>query len=400
MRIIRFVTDDGSVRCGIDRGDGSANVVRDTAGVLAGQAAPSPKAMLKGMRAIVADDDANMRQLVVAVLEKAGCACTSCTDGLEAMNAIQHEAVDLVVSDIMMPHHNGYEIFSAARERDEHLPIVLITGFGYDPNHSLVRASADGLHTVLYKPFTPQQLMEELVKAIIDVEVVELTGESATIRTLLSPLEPVNIICIGRNYPPFTATAGDDGSELEVFMKPTTALQATGEPIRIPRFEGDDDIALDGEGELGVVIGRMARDVTPDRALEHVLGYTIANDVTARRWQTPSGPPAWMRGKGFDTFCPIGPALVTADAVPNPDDLEITTTINGTITRQGSTADMVRSVPEIITQLSSRVTLEPGTLVLTGGPGSLRPDERISLQPGDEIAVEISGLGRLVNSVV
>jgi 2-keto-4-pentenoate hydratase/2-oxohepta-3-ene-1,7-dioic acid hydratase in catechol pathway len=346
--------------------------------------------------------------MIQTVLEKAGCACTVCANGAEAMDAIARGAPDLVVADIVMPERNGYEIFAAARQRDPEVPVVLITGFGYDPNHVLVRASAEGLRSVLYKPFTPRQLLAELCRAFdgtgpASERFLQPTRERAGVSALLPPLSPCNILCIGRNYPPAgeSATAPPDDTDLEVFLKPTTAVQASGEPIRLPHLDpGSGDVSLDGEGELALIIGVAAKDVSEARALDHVLGYTIANDVTARRWQTPQGPSSWMRGKGFDTFCPLGPTLVTADELPDPGRLCVVTTINGTVVRRGETRTMLRPVPRIISELSRRLTLEPGTLILTGGPPRLPGAPAGPLRGGDEIAVEIAGIGRLVNRVV
>jgi 2-keto-4-pentenoate hydratase/2-oxohepta-3-ene-1,7-dioic acid hydratase in catechol pathway len=403
MRIIRFVADDGRVLCGEDRGDGTAEVVEDRQGVLVATTASSRLARLRGQVAVVADDDENMRRLVCTVLEKAGCETRACADGAEAMSAVEQTRPDLVISDIMMPHHNGYEIYSAVKARYPDVPIVLITGFGYDPSHSLLRASQEGLQGVLYKPFTPQQLVEALLRAMEvggEAGALQPTGEIASIASLLPPVRPGNIICIGRNYrgPNQPAASEPELDELEVFMKPTTALQASGEPIRLP--DGGEDLQVDCEGELAVVIGQTAEHVAPGDAHEHVFGYTIANDITARRWQTAEGAPRWMRGKGFNTFCPLGPNLVTRDELDPDQALTITTLINGEVVREGSTTDMVRPVSRIISDLSRRLTLEAGTLVLTGAPPPLAAvRDHAFLKPGDEVAVEITGLGRLVNDV-
>src|SRR5436190_11495105 len=146
------------------------------------------------------------------------------------------------------------------------------------------------------------------------------TNRRARIAKLLAPIVPTDIICIGRNYSKGATKAGEDpdrtvraqpDATLEVFLKPSTALQNPNDPILIPRFDGID-MQLDCEGELAVIIGREARNVSERDALDVVLGCTLANDITARHFQTPTGPPIWMRGKGFDTFCPLGPAIVTA----------------------------------------------------------------------------------------
>ncbi|MHC4993156.1 MAG: fumarylacetoacetate hydrolase family protein [Planctomycetota bacterium] len=407
MRIIRFVANDGRVLCGEDQQDGTALVVEDEGGVLVASPASDRISQLRGMRVLVADDDQNMRLMLSTVLDKAGCSVIGCADGAEAMRAIEAEAVDLVVSDIMMPHHNGYEIFSAAKTRDALLPVLLVTGFGYDPSHSLMRASQEGLQGVLYKPFTPRELIEQLLRIIESTRgapsrQLRRTEERAHISTLLTPVRPRNIICVGRNYrdPEGKAVETPPVDQLELFMKPTTSLLADHEPIRIPSFD-QDDARVECEGELAVVIGRRAEEVSSSEALDYVLGYTIANDVTARRWQTSDGGPRWMRGKGFDTFCPLGPALVSGDEVGEPRRLTITTSVNGRAVRQGSSDEMILPVAEIISEVSRRITLESGTLLLTGSPPRLSDTEDVCfVRPGDEITVEISEIGTLVNPVV
>jgi 2-keto-4-pentenoate hydratase/2-oxohepta-3-ene-1,7-dioic acid hydratase in catechol pathway len=157
---------------------------------------------------------------------------------------------------------------------------------------------------------------------------------------------------------------------------------------------------VDYEAELAVVVGRTARDVPAQRALEHVLGYTCACDVSARRWQKHGGGGQWVRGKGFDSFCPLGPALVTADEIPNPQRLEVRCTLNGRPMQRGSTADMIFGVAELIAFLSRDTTLLPGTLILTGTPpgvGFARTPP-VLLAAGDRLQIAISGIGRLARA--
>jgi 2-keto-4-pentenoate hydratase/2-oxohepta-3-ene-1,7-dioic acid hydratase in catechol pathway len=245
------------------------------------------------------------------------------------------------------------------------------------------------------------------------------TRERLPIAQRLAPIEPTDIICIGRNYHapspslegggqvgeaprrqsrPLSATSELEDSTLEVFLKPSTALQAADQPIVMPRFEGID-VRLDCEGELALVIGRETRNVSEANALDHVFGYTIVNDITARHFQTPTGPPLWMRGKGFDTFCPLGPAIVTVDELADPDDLNLRTLINGKVVREGNTRDMIRSVPQIIAALSRHITLRAGAVILTGAPPVLDPSATGPFGPGNEVVVEIEGIGELRNIV-
>jgi 2-keto-4-pentenoate hydratase/2-oxohepta-3-ene-1,7-dioic acid hydratase in catechol pathway len=228
------------------------------------------------------------------------------------------------------------------------------------------------------------------------------TGEHTDIARLLAPVQPVNIFCIGLNY---RAHAQETGAAIPehpvVFMKPTTAVIGPDAPIPLPAActHGPE---VDYEAELAVVIGRKARNVRAAQALDYVLGYTCANDVSARRWQKHGGGGQWIRGKGFDGFCPLGPALVTADAVPEPQALDVSCRLNGREMQHGSTADMIFPVAELIAFLSRDTTLLPGTLLLTGTPPGVGFARRppVFLADGDHVEVAIGGIGRLGNSVV
>lgn len=230
---------------------------------------------------------------------------------------------------------------------------------------------------------------------------LEPTGETARVAGLRAPLDPVNIFCIGLNYRAHAAETGAPIPENPVvFMKPTSALTHPGAPIRLPRcsVHGPE---VDYECELAVVIGRAARDVPEAEALGYVLGYTAANDVSARRWQKHGGGGQWIRGKGFDTFCPLGPALVTADDLPDPQALGLRTVLNGAVMQQGHTSDMIFPVARLVSFLSQDTTLLPGTVILTGTPpgvGFVRTPP-VFLSPGDRVAVEVEGIGRLESPV-
>ena len=227
------------------------------------------------------------------------------------------------------------------------------------------------------------------------------TGESAHIARLLAPIAPVNIFCIGLNY---RAHAVETGAKIPdspvVFMKPTTAVTDPGAAILLPAA-CEHGPEVDYEAELAVVIGRTARDVPAERALDHVLGYTCACDVSARRWQKHGGGGQWIRGKGFDRFCPLGPVLVTADEIPDPQRLDLRCVLNGETMQTGNTADMIFSVAELIAFLSRDTTLLPGTLILTGTPPGVGFARRppVFLAAGDRVRVEIDGIGALENPV-
>jgi len=228
------------------------------------------------------------------------------------------------------------------------------------------------------------------------------TGETAPIARLLAPVAPCNIYCIGLNY---RAHAAETGAPIPdnpvVFMKPTTAVIGPGDPIRLPRA-CEHGPEVDYEAELAVVIGKTTRDVAVEHALDQVLGYTCACDVSARRWQKHGGGGQWIRGKGFDSFCPVGPALITADEIPDPQALKLACRINGRTMQQGSSADMIFSVAELIAFLSRDTTLLPGTLILTGTPPGVGFARRppVFLADGDRVEVEIDAIGVLESPVV
>ncbi len=205
---------------------------------------------------------------------------------------------------------------------------------------------------------------------------------------LLPPCEPRTIICIGRNYREHAAEQNAEvPKEPLLFLKPITSLIADGDPIIYPSWVSSH---VDHEGELAVVIGRTCRRVREADALEYVLGYTIANDVTARDLQHKDGQ--WTRGKGFDTFCPLGPVLVEDI---DPSDLAIETRVNGVVKQHARTSDLIFPIPRLISHISDVMTLHPGDVILTGTPAGISP-----MQPGDVVEVEIEGIGVLRNPIV
>jgi 2-keto-4-pentenoate hydratase/2-oxohepta-3-ene-1,7-dioic acid hydratase in catechol pathway len=183
-------------------------------------------------------------------------------------------------------------------------------------------------------------------------------------------------------------------------MKAATAIQDPGSPIVLPRFLRSD--MVDYEGELGVVIGRPCKNVTKEEALDYVLGYVCANDVSARDWQKEKGGGQYCRGKTFDTFCPVGPCLVTTDEISDPSKLTLRTYLNDDVVQESGTDDLIFDVPTLIAFLSGSTTLLPGTLILTGTPSGVgsAQDPRRFLMSGDEVTVEIEGIGKLTNFVV
>ena len=203
---------------------------------------------------------------------------------------------------------------------------------------------------------------------------------------LAPPVQPSKIVCVGRNYAAHAAEReASVPDEPMLFLKPPSALIGAGAPIEIPPGTG----RVDHEAELAVIIGKTAHRVTRENALSHILGYTCANDVSARDFQKKDGQ--WGRAKGFDTFCPLGPWINTDF---DPSDVGIRCTVNGELRQDARTADLVFNVQALVTFISSIMTLLPGDVILTGTPAGVSP-----LHDGDSVCVEIDGLGLLVNSV-
>ncbi|MFN6128353.1 MAG: fumarylacetoacetate hydrolase family protein [Planctomycetota bacterium] len=227
------------------------------------------------------------------------------------------------------------------------------------------------------------------------------THQSVAIAKRLAPVEPRDIICIGLNYRKHAAEGNQPIPEWPVvFMKNSGTLQNPGDPIVLPRKLKSDSV--DYECELAVVIGKECYNVPKAKALDHVLGYTCANDVSARDWQMKYGGTQWCRGKTFATFCPLGPCLVTTDEIPDPNKLGIRTILNGQTMQDWNTDDMIFDVPTLIEFLSSSTRLAAGTVILTGTPhgvgGARKPP--VFLQPGDSVTIQIDGIGSLTNPVI
>jgi 2-keto-4-pentenoate hydratase/2-oxohepta-3-ene-1,7-dioic acid hydratase in catechol pathway len=227
------------------------------------------------------------------------------------------------------------------------------------------------------------------------------TARPAQVAKRLAPLAPAAILCIGLNYRKHAEEGGKPVPEHPVlFMKLPSTVTHPGDPIELPRRLRSDRV--DYECELAVVIGRECKNASRAAALDYVLGYTCANDVSARDWQAQWGGSQWCRGKTFDTFCPLGPCLVTADEIPNPNDLGIRTVLNGQVMQDWTTSDMIFDVPRLVEFLSGSTTLPAGTVILTGTPPGVGFARKppVFLQPGDEVSVEIDQIGRLTNPVV
>ncbi|MBV9547240.1 MAG: fumarylacetoacetate hydrolase family protein [Chloroflexi bacterium] len=210
--------------------------------------------------------------------------------------------------------------------------------------------------------------------------------------------QPGKIIAVGLNYRRHAHETGAAIPETPIlFSKFNNTIAAPNEPVVLPHVASQYDY----EVELGVVIGRRAAYVSREAALEYVLGYCTANDLSARDLQSRTSQ--WLLGKTLDGFCPVGPYLVTRDEVPDPQQLELKTWVNGELRQNSSTADMIFSVAEVVSYASQYMTLEPGDLIITGTPEGVilgMPEPRTWLKPGDEVSVEVQGLGRLVTPLV
>ena len=201
---------------------------------------------------------------------------------------------------------------------------------------------------------------------------------------LLAPSEPTKIVCVGRNYVEHAKELGNEVPKVPlIFLKPPTSIISNGETILLP----PQSAQVEHEAELVVVIGKRGRHVTAENAKKIILGYTIGNDVTARDLQKSDNQ--WTRAKGFDTFCPFGPWI---DTDFDPSDSVITCRVNGQMRQMASTRDMVFNVGTLVAYISSVMTLEPGDLIFTGTPSGVG-----ELKSGDEVAVEIEGLGMIKN---
>src|ERR1044071_1502945 len=203
---------------------------------------------------------------------------------------------------------------------------------------------------------------------------------------LLAPSEPSKIVCVGRNYVEHAKELGNEVPKVPlIFLKPPSSIISNGETILLP----SQSAQVEHEGELVVVIGKRGHYITAENARKHILGYTIGNDVTARDLQKSDGQ--WTRAKGFDTFCVFGPWI---DTEFDPADAILSCRVNGQMRQMASTRDIVFNVPTLVAYISSVMTLEPGDLIFTGTPAGTG-----ELKNGDEVVVEIEGLGTLRNPV-
>jgi 2-keto-4-pentenoate hydratase/2-oxohepta-3-ene-1,7-dioic acid hydratase in catechol pathway len=216
------------------------------------------------------------------------------------------------------------------------------------------------------------------------------TGDRVDVRglKLLAPVIPSKVVCVGLNYRAHAAELDlDIPDEPLLFLKPSSSVIGPAEPIRLPTDLSDE---VHHEAELVAVIGALLQRVSPEEARAGIFGFTAGNDVTARDLQRTEDQ--WFRAKGFDSFCPLGPAIATD---LDPAALSIRCTVDGEVRQEGNTADMLLGIPELISRISQVVTLLPGDVVMTGTPSGIGP-----IHAGERVAVEIEGIGTLDNPVV
>ncbi|MAS34975.1 MAG: hypothetical protein CL610_13280 [Anaerolineaceae bacterium] len=247
-----------------------------------------------------------------------------------------------------------------------------------------VLASSDTLrmHEMIRRGITPSRVNQHY--ALADV-------------TIQAPLRPGKIIAIGRNYAEHAKETGNKPPERPlIFSKLTSAVISPGDNIT---WTEDITKEVDWEVELAVIIGKKARNVSEEDALNYVFGYTVANDVTARDLQHRVDT-QWTRGKGLDTFCPLGPAIVTRSDIEDPQALSLKTTVNDEVMQDGNTKDMIFSVAYLIHYLSKHFTLEPADIILTGTPSGVGEgrDPKVFLKDGDVVTVSVEGIGELRNT--
>jgi 2-keto-4-pentenoate hydratase/2-oxohepta-3-ene-1,7-dioic acid hydratase in catechol pathway len=237
----------------------------------------------------------------------------------------------------------------------------------------------------------PDSLVIDIIRGIPFGD-FELSGTKVPLNKvrLLSPVLPSKVVAIGRNYAQHAAELGNEVPDAPfAFFKPSTSVVGPGDPVPYPSFSGE----LHHEAELAVVIGRLCREVPRERAHEVILGYTCANDLTARDVQRTEKQ--WARAKGFDGACPLGPWVETGIGLEEAGDLAVTCTVGGELRQAGRTGQMLHGIADLIVNVTEAMTLLPGDVLLTGTPAGVGP-----LQVGDEVSVSVERVGTLTNRVV
>jgi 2-keto-4-pentenoate hydratase/2-oxohepta-3-ene-1,7-dioic acid hydratase in catechol pathway len=250
-----------------------------------------------------------------------------------------------------------------------------------DGDRIYTTASADTMQFMIRRGMTPTRAHDYFPLEAVKLEV---------------PVRPGKIIAIGRNYAEHAKETGNEPPPAPIiFAKFPSSLIAHNETIT---WKESITKQVDWEGELAVVIGKKAKDVSEEDAMNYIFGYTIANDVSARDLQLRIDS-QWTRGKSLDTFCPLGPWLVTRDEIPDPHNLSVKTEVNGELRQDGNTKDFIFNIPYLISYCSRMFTLEPGDLILTGTPSGVGEGMKppVYLKDGDVVNITIDGIGQLSN---
>lgn len=227
----------------------------------------------------------------------------------------------------------------------------------------------------------------------------DVTSQTAKVKQILAPVTPCNILALGLNYRRHADETKMPYPEVPIiFSKATTSVIGHQETILLPDA---GDKMVDYEGELAIIIGKEGKNIPAEKARDYIFGYTCANDVSARDWQMQKQQGQWYRGKSFDTFCPLGPFIVTKDEIADPNNLTLKTTVRGKTVQNSNTADMIFNIPAMISFLSHSMTLLPGTVILTGTPEGVGFSRTppLFLSPGDVVSVDIEKIGVLTNPV-
>ena len=284
--------------------------------------------------------------------------------------------------------------------------------FGEETGEDLLLPSTENLLDLLPPDgpsFESARRLAEWVESLDEADREALAVPEGEYQVLVPIARPSKILLLAGNYAAHVAERGGTSAARAetfpyVFMKPITTMTHPGDPVLIPTVSPDH---VDWECELGVVIGRHCRHVEEGQALDYVAGYTVINDVTDRRYRPNPGRKArerdayfdWLHGKWHDSFCPIGPCVASADALPDPQALRLRLEVNGEVKQDGTTAEMVFPVAAVIAFLSRIMTLEPGDLLATGTPSGVGSAKGTYLKPGDRLSASIEGIGRLENPV-
>jgi len=287
--------------------------------------------------------------------------------------------------------HHGVESYGFLKGDDKIIDLPRLSSLG----ERSVPSSIDGLISL---GSTARTLLEELLSKLSDNQEEQIVLKKDDVALKAPVIAPQKIVCLGLNYRDHAEEGGAaEPDEPIIFMKPRTAIVGPEEPVVRPGFVTE----LDYEVELAIIIGRKGKNIPVSDAKDYIFGYTVFNDISARDIQFKDGQ--WTRGKSFDTFAPTGPCLTTAEQVGDPNDLRLTTRVNGETRQDSSTRLMIFNVYDIVHHLSRVMTLEPCDIIATGTPAGvaafMKPEPKF-LQPGDTVEVEIEKIGTLRNKIV